>query len=51
MEEKEKNQVKYAVIYAMIMDLYEKGQLDKKTAQKINYKCAEQLCCREIVIR
>lgn len=51
MEEKDKNQLKYAVIYAMIMDLYEKGQIDKVTAQRMNYKCAEQLCCREIAIR
>ena len=51
MEEKDKNQRKYAVIYGMILDLYEKGKIDKRTAQLINFKCAEQLCCREMSIR
>ena len=43
MENKDKNEIKYAVIYSMIMDLYEQGSIDKATAEKINSKCAEQL--------
>lgn len=51
MEEKDKNQIKYAVIYSMIMDLYEEGAIDITTAEKINSKCAEQLACRKMSIK
>ncbi|MEG9430466.1 MAG: hypothetical protein VZQ61_06060 [Christensenellaceae bacterium] len=51
MEEKDKNEIKYAVVYAMIMDLYEQGSIDRAMAEKINKKCAEQLECREMTIR
>ena len=51
MEEKDKNEIKYAVVYAMIMDLYEQGSIDRTMAEKINKKCAEQLECREMTIR
>lgn len=51
MEEKDKKQIKYAVVYAMIKDLYEDGAIDLATAEKINDKCAEQLESRRILIR
>lgn len=51
MEDKEKNQIKYAIVYGIIMQLYEKGELDKAMAERINSKCAEQLECREMAIR
>ena len=51
MENKDKNEIKYAVIYSMIMDLYEQGSIDKATAEKINCKCAEQLECRKMAVR
>lgn len=51
MEEKDKKEIKYAVIYSMIMDLYEQGKIDRATAEKINSKCAEQLECRKMAIR
>ena len=50
-ENKDKNEIKYAVIYSMIMDLYEQGSIDKATAEKINSKCAEQLECRKMAVR
>lgn len=51
MEEKNKNEIKYAVVYAMIMDLYEQGSIDINTAELINKKCAEQLECRKMAVR
>ena len=51
MENKEKNEIKYAVVYSMIMDLYEQGTIDRATAEKINSKCAEQLECRKMEVR
>lgn len=51
MEEKDKNQIKYAIVYGMIMQLYEEGAIDQAMAERINSKCAEQLECRKMTIR
>lgn len=51
MEEKYKDEVKYAVVYSIIMDLLEHGAIDRTMAEKINRKCAEQLGCRKIAVR
>ncbi len=51
MENKEQNQLKYVVIYSMIMDLHQEKKLDKATAERINSKCAEDLGCRLMTIR
>lgn len=50
-ENKNKNLIKYAIIYAMIKDLLEEGKIDKVTANKINEKCAADLECRIMIIR
>lgn len=50
-EEKYKDEVKYAVVYSIIMDLLEHGAIDRTMAEKINRKCAEQLGCRKIAVR
>lgn len=50
MEEKDKKQLKYAVIYSMIADLYENGVIDKETAERINSQCAKQLECRKMTV-
>ena len=50
MEDKDKKQIKYAVIYAMIVDLYKDGVIDKATAEKINSQCADQLECRKMAV-
>ncbi len=46
----EKNNIRYAAIYSMIISLYQKGKIDKKTAEKINKCCAEQLECDVLTI-
>lgn len=50
MSEKEVNQIKYAVLFSMIMDLYEDGSFDKDKAERINSQIASQLGCREMTI-
>lgn len=50
MENKDKDEVKYAIVYSMLMDLFEKGAIDKAMAEKINQKCAEQLGCRKMTV-
>jgi len=50
-ENKNKNLIKYAIIYAMIKDLLEERKIDKETANKINEKCAADLECRIMIIR
>ena len=49
--DKNKNLIKYAIVYAMIKDLLEEGKIDKVTANKINEKCAADLECRIMIIR
>ncbi len=50
MDNKYKDEIKYAVVYSMIIDLFEEGVFDRIMAEKINKKCAELLGCREIGI-
>ena len=50
MDNKYKDEIKYAVVYSMITDLFEEGVFDRTMAEKINKKCAELLGCREMEI-
>ena len=50
MENKERDKLKYTIIYSMILDLLEQGKIDREAAEKINEKCAELLGCRKMMI-
>lgn len=45
-----KNMMRYAAIYSMIISLLKKGKIEKEEAEEINNCCAARLECDAITI-